>query len=193
MKRLFDCSLALAGLLLSSPLCIIIIMAIWFQDGGPVFYSGTRIGRRGRLFKMYKFRSLIHRSNGKAGNRWTSENDPRVTKVGHILRNTAMDELPQLVNIIKGDISFVGPRPEDPELAAQFSAELPDFNRRHCIRPGLTGLAQIYGNYDSSPLEKLNYDMLYIKKQSFWLDLKLLFFSLWVTFRWRWEKRGRKV
>jgi lipopolysaccharide/colanic/teichoic acid biosynthesis glycosyltransferase len=142
---------------------------------------------------MYKFRSMRKRSKDEAGTPWTSERDPRITRVGWVLRATALDELPQLINILKGDISFVGPRPEDPALAAQFSRDFPDFDLRHHVRPGLTGLAQVYGDYDSSPSEKLEYDMLYIKRQGFWLDLRLLLLSLWVTFRGRWGRRGKKT
>ncbi len=103
-----------------------------------------------------------------------------------------MDELPQLLNVLKGDISLVGPRPEDPGLAAQFVRDLPDFDLRHAIRPGLTGLAQLEGDYDSSPSERLKYDLLYIEKRSLYLDLRLLLLSCWVTFRGRWERRGKK-
>lgn len=124
---------------------------------------------------------------------WASENDPRVTKVGRILRATAMDELPQLINILKGDMSFVGPRAERPELVSNFVKDVPHFNDRLSVRPGLTGLAQIYGRYDTNPKNKFRYDLLYIKNQSFLLDIKLILLSFWITFRGKWEYRGKKI
>ena len=124
---------------------------------------------------------------------WASENDPRVTKVGKILRATAMDELPQLWNIFKGDMSFVGPRSERPELVEQFAKKIKNYNQRFLVTPGLTGMAQVYGSYDTPPQHKLKYDLLYVKKQSFLLDLKLIFLSFWITFRGKWESREKKI
>ena len=123
---------------------------------------------------------------------WAAENDGRVTRVGRVLRATALDELPQLLNIFKGDMSFVGPRPERPELVERFQREVPDYDQRFAVRPGLTGPAQIYGQYGSHPRDKLRYDLLYIKNQSLWLDLKLIALSFWITLRGKWEDRGRK-
>jgi lipopolysaccharide/colanic/teichoic acid biosynthesis glycosyltransferase len=122
-----------------------------------------------------------------------TENDPRVTRVGRILRATAMDELPQLWNIFKGDMSFVGPRAERPELVEKYANRVRDYRNRFFVKPGLTGIAQVYGKYDSLPEHKLKYDLLYIKKQSFCLDLKLIFLSFWITFRGKWESREKKV
>lgn len=193
IKRIFDVSLALIGLILSSPLWLIIMVVVRLEDRGPILYFGERVGKRGQVFKLYKFRSMHIQPQGKTRTPSTLENDPRVTKIGRLLRNTAVDELPQLINIVKGDMSFVGPRPEDPGIAASVSEQIPRFNMRHCIRPGLTGLAQVYCDYDSPISQKLEYDNLYLERTSFWLDLKLIFLSFWITFRGKWEHRERKV
>jgi lipopolysaccharide/colanic/teichoic acid biosynthesis glycosyltransferase len=192
-KRLFDMSLSLVGLVLSLPLWIVIALVIWIDDGRPILYKQRRIGKDGRLFDLLKFRSMVKDAEKHTGAVWATENDARVTRVGRLLRKTAMDELPQLVNIAKGDISFVGPRSERPELVSQFVKELPHFSRRHAVRPGLTGLAQVYGRYDSPPRHKLRYDLLYIKHGGFALDLKLILLSFWITLRGRWESREKKV
>ncbi len=193
LKRLFDFILSGIGLICSSPLWILIALAIKLEDGGPVFYTQERVGKDGKKFEVYKFRSMIPDAEKHTGAVWASEDDPRVTKVGRILRNTAMDELPQLLNIFKGDMSFVGPRAERPELVEEFSKRIPNYSRRFSVKPGLTGLAQIYGRYDTPPGQKLHYEMLYIKKRSFLLDLKLVLLSFWITFRGKWESREKKV
>jgi lipopolysaccharide/colanic/teichoic acid biosynthesis glycosyltransferase len=192
-KRIFDILLAGVGLVCSFPLWIIISLAIKLQDGGPVFYLQDRVGRGGRIFKVYKFRSMIPDAEKYTGAVWASENDPRVTPIGRILRGTAMDELPQLWNIFKGDMSFVGPRSERPALVAKFSKQIANYSSRFRVQPGLTGLAQVYGRYDTPPHQKLHYELLYLKKQCFLLDLKLILLSFWITFRGKWESREKKV
>jgi lipopolysaccharide/colanic/teichoic acid biosynthesis glycosyltransferase len=192
MKRLFDIFLSSIGLLLSSPLWSLFSLAIWLEDRGSIFYTQERVGKNGRVFKALKFRSMISDAEKHTGAVWASENDPRITKVGRILRATAMDELPQLWNIFKGDMSFVGPRAERPELVEQFARKIKNYHDRFLVTPGLTGLAQVYGSYDTPPHQKLRYDLLYIKNQSFLLDLKLIFLSFWITFRGKWESRKRK-
>jgi lipopolysaccharide/colanic/teichoic acid biosynthesis glycosyltransferase len=192
-KRLFDIFLASIGLILSLPLWLIITIAIKLEDGGPIFYSQERVGKDGKIFRILKFRSMIPDAEKDTGAVWASENDPRVTKVGRILRATAMDELPQLLSILKGDMSFVGPRPERPELVEEFTKKFPDFKKRFVVKPGLTGIAQIYGQYDTPPQHKLKYDLLYIKKQSFLLDLKLILLSFYITLKGKWEHRGKKI
>jgi len=172
---------------------ILIALLIWLEDRGPVFYSQDRVGKNGRIFKAMKFRSMIPDAERYTGAIWASENDPRVTKVGRILRATAMDELPQLWNIFKGDMSFVGPRAERPELVEKFVHRIHNYHHRLLVNPGLTGMAQVYGSYDTPPHQKLRYDLLYIKKHSFWLDLKLIFLSFWITFRGKWESRQKKI
>jgi lipopolysaccharide/colanic/teichoic acid biosynthesis glycosyltransferase len=193
LKRAFDITLSLFGIIISSPLWILIGLLIWLEDRWPIFYSQERVGKDGKVFRVLKFRSMIPDAEKYTGPVWAKENDPRVTKVGRILRATAMDELPQLWNILKGDMSFVGPRAERPELVAQFAQRTKNYWKRFSVTPGLTGLAQVYGKYDTPPQHKLKYDLLYIKKQSFWLDLKLILLSFWITFRGKWESRGRKL
>ena len=193
MKRLFDIFLSFIGLVLSSPFWLVVSLAVKLEDSGPIFYSQERVGERGRNFRALKFRSMIPDAEKHSGAVWASENDARITKVGKILRTTAMDELPQLWNIFIGDMSFVGPRPERPELVEEFAQRIHNYNHRLLVKPGLTGTAQVYGQYDTPPRHKFRYDLLYIKKQNFWLDLKLIFLSFWITFRGKWESREKKV
>jgi len=193
MKRLFDIFLSGIGLIGSSPLWLLFSLSIKLEDRGPIFYTQERVDKNGRVFKAIKFRSMIPDAEKHTGAVWASENDPRVTKVGRILRATAMDELTQLWNIFKGDMSFVGPRAERPELVEQFAKKIKDYNQRFLVTPGLTGMAQVYGSYDTPPQQKLRYDLLYVKKQSFLLDLKLIFLSFWITFRGKWESREKKI
>ena len=166
--------------------------AIKLEDRGPIFYTQERMGKNGLVFKALKFRSMIPDAEKKTGAVWATEHDPRVTKVGRVLRATAMDELPQLWNIFKGDMSFVGPRAERPELVEKFSQKIKNYHDRFLVRPGLTGIAQVYGRYDTPPQHKLRYDLLYIRNQTFCLDLKLIFLSFWITFRGKWESRQKK-
>lgn len=193
LKRPFDFTLSLIGIIISFPLWILIGLLIWLEDRGPIFYSQYRVGKDGKIFKAIKFRSMIKDAEKQTGAVWAKEDDPRITKIGRILRATAMDELPQLLSILKGDMSFVGPRPERPELVTQFNGGIPNYNFRHVVKPGLTGIAQIYGKYDTPPQHKLKYDLLYIKKQNFWLDLKLIFLSFLITFQGKWQSRKKKV
>jgi lipopolysaccharide/colanic/teichoic acid biosynthesis glycosyltransferase len=199
-KRLFDIFLSSLGIILSSPLWIIFSLAIILEDGFPVFYRQERVGKNGRIFKVLKFRSMIKDAEKEGVPIQATENDPRVTKVGRVLRATAMDELPQLWNILKGDMSFVGPRalrPEEKEVYGNPETkrieDIPGYRKRQTVLPGLTGLAQVYLPSDAPRRKKFHYDLLYIKKQSFWLDLKLIILSFWITFRGKWESRGRKL
>jgi lipopolysaccharide/colanic/teichoic acid biosynthesis glycosyltransferase len=200
IKRLFDASLAGAGLLVSSPLWLVIPLAIKLEDGGPVFFPQARVGLNGRVFKALKFRSMRPDAEALTGPVQATENDPRVTRVGRVLRATAMDELPQLVNILVGDMSFVGPRPLRPgELEVRGDgqvtplSEIPGYQERHSIRPGLTGLTQVYAPRDISRTSKFRLDRLYLKRAGFCLDMKLIVLSFWITGRGSWEVRGRKV
>ena len=193
IKRLFDIFLSGTGLLVSSPLWGIIAGASKLEDGGPVFYRQQRVGKGGREFSSLKFRSMVADSDAKWGVVPAVEHDPRVTRVGRILRTTAMDELPQLWNIFRGDMSFVGPRPEWLELVRRFRNEITGFDRRHTVRPGLTGLAQICGHSELARRHKLRYDLVYIQKQSFWLDLRLIGVSFLITFLGKWEERGARL
>jgi len=200
LKRLFDICLSLLGLIGSSPFWIIFGLLISIEDRLPIFYLQERVGRGGMTFKAIKFRSMIKDAEKGTGPVQAVENDPRVTKVGRLLRATAMDELPQLVNILKGDMSFVGPRalrPREKEVYGnpdEINIEnVPGYKERLAVRPGLTGMAQVYLPTDALRSEKFQYDLLYIKKQSFLLDLKLIFLSFWITFRGKWESREKKV
>jgi len=200
LKRLFDIGLSGIGLLGSFPLWVIFSLEVKMQDGGPVFYAQERVGKGGRIFKALKFRSMIRDAEKETGPVQAVENDPRVTKIGRILRKTAMDELPQLWNIFRGDMSFVGPRalrPKEKEVHGtdeQLNIEdVPGYHERLKIRPGLTGISQVYLPSDAPRWKKFEYDIRYIKEQSFFLDLKLIFLSFWITFRGKWESREKKV
>jgi lipopolysaccharide/colanic/teichoic acid biosynthesis glycosyltransferase len=199
LKRPFDVVLSLAGIILSFPLWIIFGLLIWLQDRHSVFYKQERVGRDGRIFWALKFRSMVVNAEKEGIPLQATEHDPRVTPVGRILRATAMDELPQLVNILRGDMSFVGPRalrPEEKEVQGGVSvpmADIPGYQSRLAVRPGLTGLAQVYLPADAPRRHKFKLDRLYIRRKSFWLDLKLIFLSFWITFRGKWESRADKV
>ncbi len=193
VKRLFDIFLSLTGLALSLPLWGLIALTVKLEDGGPVLYRQRRVGKDARELDVLKFRSMCVGAEKETGAVWAGENDVRITKVGRLLRATAMDELPQLWNILRGDMSFVGPRPERPELVAKFRIEIPNYDARHAVWPGLTGMAQIYGRYDTSPRHKFYYEVLYIKKQSLWLDIRLILVSFGITFMGRWEDRVQKL
>jgi lipopolysaccharide/colanic/teichoic acid biosynthesis glycosyltransferase len=200
MKRTFDILLSSIGLLLSAPLWAIIMLRIKFEDGGPLFYFQERVGKDGRIFEVIKFRSMFVDAEKKTGPIQATEHDPRVTRIGRILRKTAMDELPQLVNIWKGDMSFVGPRalrPEEKEVRGDSSSvdisSIPGYEGRLAVTPGLTGLAQIYLPADALRRNKFRYDLTYIKNRSFCFDLKLVFLSFWITFRGKWESGEKKI
>jgi len=201
LKRPIDIILSSAGIIASSPLWTIIAIAIWLEDKGPVFYSQERVGIDGKKFKALKFRTMIPDSDEKFGPMQAVENDPRVTKVGKILRNSAMDELPQLLSILKGDMSFVGPRallPRELETGNNNNSteedinNIPGYKERHVVRPGLTGIAQVYAPRDITRKNKFRYDMVYIKNRSLMLDIKLIILSFWITFKRKWESRNKK-
>jgi lipopolysaccharide/colanic/teichoic acid biosynthesis glycosyltransferase len=199
-KRALDIALAGCGLVLSSPLWMAIAAAVKLEDGGPIFFSQDRAGEGGRVFKAWKFRSMIPDAERHVGAVQATEHDPRVTKLGRILRATAMDELPQLWNIFIGDMSFVGPRalrPGEIEVLGDGQLEaledVPGYEYRSRVRPGLTGIAQIYAPRDIPRRQKFRYDRLYVERQSFWLDLRLIATSFWITFRGRWEARTSKL
>jgi lipopolysaccharide/colanic/teichoic acid biosynthesis glycosyltransferase len=200
VKRAFDLLLSGVGLLLSAPLWALIALAVKLEDGGPVFFRQDRVGKGGRSFTGWKFRSMVPDAEQRFGPRQAVQDDPRVTRIGRLLRATAMDELPQLWNIWRGDMSFVGPRALRPgEIHARGDGRLvplesvPGYRDRHAVSPGLTGLAQIYADRDAAPREKFRFDRLYIDRRGFWLDLRLILLSFWITFRGRWERRGRKL
>jgi lipopolysaccharide/colanic/teichoic acid biosynthesis glycosyltransferase len=198
-KRMLDILLSGLGLVLSSPLWVLAAIAIKLEDGGPVFYSQDRVGHGGRHFRVLKFRSMIQNAEANVGALQASAGDPRVTRVGRLMRATAFDELPQLVSIFRGDMSFVGPRalrPGEIEVRGEGQMEaledVPGFASRCRVRPGLTGVAQIYAPRDIPRRQKFRYDRVYIEQQSFLLDVRLIALSFWITFRGTWEARGRK-
>jgi len=200
MKRLFDCVLAGTGLIVSAPLWAAIAAAIKLEDGGPIFFRQERVGRGGRVFDALKFRSMVPNAEALTGAVQATENDPRVTRVGRLMRATAMDELPQLWNIFAGDMSFVGPRPLRPGEVevrgdGQFVRldEIPGYEARHSVRPGLTGIAQVYAPRDIDRARKFRLDRLYLKRAGFWFDLRLIMVSFWITARGDWEKRDRRI
>jgi lipopolysaccharide/colanic/teichoic acid biosynthesis glycosyltransferase len=198
LKRAFDAALAGAGLVCSAPLWLLFAAAITLEDGGPIFFSQERVGLRGRPFMALKFRSMRPGAEAGVGPIQAVERDPRVTRVGRLMRATAMDELPQLWNIFRGDMSFVGPRALRPgEIEANQDdlvrlEDVPGFATRVSVRPGLTGIAQIYARRDVPRRHKFRYDRLYVRRHSWWLDVRLILLSFWISVLGTWEHRGRK-
>ena len=182
IKRIFDVVVSGLMLIVLSPLMLIIALLVHFYDGGPVFYKQERLTKDGAVFLVYKFRSMRVDSE-KNGARLAMKGDSRVTPVGKVLRNIHFDELPQLINIIKGDMSLVGPRPERPEIAAEYTKEIPEFPYRLKVKAGLTGYAQVYGKYNTTPYDKLKLDLTYIENYSFLLDLQLIATTVKILFQ----------
>ena len=199
LKRAFDVLLSGTGLVISVPMWVVIATAIKLEDGGPVLFPQDRVGLGGSTFRALKFRSMVPSASIRPP-RQADEDDPRITRVGRVLRATAMDELPQLVNIFRGDMSFVGPRPLMPgEIELRGAAELvrletiPGYEARHSVRPGLTGLTQVYAPRDTPRTRKFRLDAIYVRNASFCLDVFLVAVSVWITVRGRWEVRTRKL
>lgn len=181
LKRAFDVILSLVLIVLSSPIMLVIALLVKCYDGGPVFFKQERLTRGGQVFKVIKFRSMRVQKPGEEYV-MTRKNDSRITPVGKILRNIHFDELPQLFNILKGEMSFVGPRPECPNLAEEYCQIVPEFDYRLKVKAGLTGYAQVYGKYNTTPYDKLKLDLTYILNYSFGLDLKLILLTVKVLF-----------
>ena len=194
-KIFFDYLILVIAHIILSPLFLVlwttIPLAIWLHDRGPVFYAQTRLGRDGKPFKLYKFRSMIPDAERTTGAVLADQNDERITSLGKILRKRALDELPQIINIWKGDISLVGPRPERPELLEEIVLSVPMYKDRLKVKPGLTGVAQIYGRYATHPRHKLMFDNIYMKSMSPWLDIKLLVLSVVLTLKAKWQDSNR--
>lgn len=200
LKRPLDTFLSGLMLVASSFVWLLIALAIKLEDGGPVFYRQERWGRKGQHFRVLKFRTMIPDADKKYGIKQAEKNDTRITRVGRFLRATGLDELPQLLSIWRGDMSFVGPRAlavgeiiTDKHGSRVPYETVPGFFERLAVRPGLTSLATIFIPKDSTPRRKFRYDLLYINNQSFQLDLYLIALSFWISFRGKWETRDRKV
>ncbi|HET6616546.1 MAG TPA: sugar transferase [Gemmatimonadota bacterium] len=199
-KRVLDVVFGCLLLLATAPAWPLIALAVKLEDGGPVFYRQRRWGQGGRLFEVFKFRTMISDSDEKHGVVEARDEDERVTRVGAILRSFGIDELPQVLNIVKGEMSFVGPRPlavgevvHDDDGNPTVWDRLPEFRRRMSVRPGLTSLATLYLPKDVERRRKFRYDLLYIRRRSFWLDVRLIALSLWVSVSGRWETRQNKI
>ena len=181
-KRALDIVVSLLGLIVTSPIFFVTAIAIKKQDGGPVFYRQTRLTQNGREFQLTKFRSMVVNAESVTGAVLAGKTDNRITKVGRFIRATRIDELPQLLNILKGDMSLVGPRPERPEFYEKYCAEYPEFAYRLKVRAGLTGYAQLYGKYNTGFADKARLDVAYIQKASLLWDLQLIFYTLKIIF-----------
>ncbi len=180
-KRIVDIVLSLIGIVVSSPIMLVCALLIKLEDGGPVFFKQNRITRDGKIFNILKFRSMIVDAD-KMGAIKATDGDKRITKIGRIIRACRVDELPQLINVLKGDMSIVGPRPERIENVYEYACEYPEFELRHRVKAGLTGFAQLYGKYNTSPKDKLNMDLIYIETYSMLQDIKLMILTIKILF-----------
>jgi len=183
VKRIFDIVFSLIAFLISSPFIFITAMLVKLSGAGPVFFVQERVTKNGKTFTLVKFRTMVHHAEKSTGPVLSSKNDPRITPVGRFLRKSRFDELPQLWNILCGHMSLVGPRPERPVFVEQFEKELPGYNLRHSVQAGLTGMAQVYGNYSTSAADKLVFDLVYIRDWSLWLDLQIVLKTVTAVFR----------
>lgn len=181
LKRIIDLLVSSVLLLLLLPVWLLVPIAIMLEGPGPVFYRQERVGEGGRHIGIWKFRTMVVDAEAETGPVFAGAHDPRITRVGRWLRASRLDELPQLLNAFTGDMSLVGPRPERPYFVEQFAAEIPLYELRHQVKPGITGLAQVMGRYTTGPADKLRYDLLYITDYSPWLDLRILFLTVQVV------------
>jgi exopolysaccharide biosynthesis polyprenyl glycosylphosphotransferase len=180
-KRTLDVLTAAAGLIIATPVLLVVALLVKVTSRGPVLYHQQRVGQHGRTFTVHKFRSMRADAEAKTGAVWAASNDSRVTPIGRLLRKSRLDELPQLWNVLRGEMSFVGPRPERPEFVRQLTEQIPYYGQRHVVRPGLTGWAQVrysYGASTEDALQKLQYDLYYIKNLSISLDLFIIFSTI---------------
>ena len=181
IKRIIGLLISIPSLLLIIPICLIACIFIVIESSGNPIYIQERIGLNGRSFSIYKLRSMYQDAE-KNGHKWASKNDTRITKVGRFIRKTRIDELPQIINVIKGEMSIIGPRPERPEFINEFLKDIPNFNERLAVRPGITGWAQVNGGYELTPKDKLVYDIFYINHESIKLDFLILLKTIKVMF-----------
>ena len=183
IKRIMDVAGALVGIVVTSPIMLLAALLVKFTSPGPVIYRQERVGLHNKAFYMYKFRSMERQAPSEERKAWTVRNDPRVTPIGKILRRTSVDELPQLFNILKGDMSLVGPRPERPLFVEKFKEEIPRYMLKHQVRPGLTGWAQVNGlRGDTSIRKRIEYDIYYIENWTVWFDLKIILMTFFTGF-----------
>ena len=181
-KRLFDIALSLILIVVLSPFMLITALCVKLYDGGSIFYKQVRCTNGNKEFKIIKFRSMIEEAEGDGKARLASKNDDRITPVGKVIRRIRFDELPQLFNVLKGEMSFVGPRPERPEIIEKYVKIMPEFSYRTKVKAGITGYAQVYGKYNTRPYDKLKLDLFYVENYSIWLDLKLIILTVKTLF-----------
>ncbi len=182
LKRMLDICLSLVALVIASPVMLVMAVLIKKQDGGNIFYKQERVTEDEEKFDVLKFRTMVMNAEKLSGPVLAGEDDPRITKLGRFMRSTRIDELPQIINILKGEMSLVGPRPERPFFVEQFKNEIPDYKYRTTVKAGLTGLAQVWGKYSTTPEDKVRYDIMYIKNYSILLDLKLILQTIKIMF-----------
>ena len=182
IKRTIDIVCSLLLLIIASPIMLVTAVAIKLYDGGPVLYKQVRCTKNQREFYIMKFRSMRTDAEKDGVARLAQKNDSRITPIGKFIRKCRIDELPQLINILKGDMSFIGPRPERPEIIAQYVEVMPEFTYRMKVKAGLAGFAQVYGKYNTSPYDKLKLDLTYIENYSLWMDIKLMLLTLKILF-----------
>jgi exopolysaccharide biosynthesis polyprenyl glycosylphosphotransferase len=176
-KRLMDISLSIIGMLIASPILFFAIILIKLDSPGPIIYRQKRVGKNGKIFRIFKLRSMRQNAEKGTGAVWAKKNDPRVTAVGRMLRKSRIDEIPQLINVLQGDMSIVGPRPERPEMVRDLKNMICDYEKRLIVKPGITGLAQVVHKYDETiddVKKKVKYDLLYIRKKCLWTDLSIM-------------------
>ncbi|MCR4960343.1 MAG: undecaprenyl-phosphate glucose phosphotransferase [Lachnospiraceae bacterium] len=183
MKRAIDIVGSVIGIIITSPIMFVCAILVRCSSEGPIIFKQERVGLHNKSFNMYKFRSMRIQSEADEKKGWTTKDDPRITKVGAVLRKTSLDELPQLFNILKGDMSLVGPRPERPQFVEQFKEEIPRYMIKHQVRPGLTGWAQVNGyRGDTSIYKRIEYDLFYIENWTLWMDFRIIFRTFFVGF-----------
>lgn len=181
-KRLFDVFFALLLLIPSSVIILVFMVLVKLETPGKCFYTQKRVGIMGKEIQVTKLRSMYSNAESKSGAVWAQKNDPRITQIGSFMRKTRIDELPQLWSVVRGDMSLIGPRPERPEFTQKFSEDIDGFEKRLVVKPGLSGYAQVHGGYEDTPQEKLNKDLYYIHRLSFWTDLKIVLETVRVVF-----------
>jgi lipopolysaccharide/colanic/teichoic acid biosynthesis glycosyltransferase len=186
-KRFFDIALVIVGLAFSTPVWVVCILILWLEDPGPLFFVKNSVGLGGKNFHQFKFRTMVRGAEINTGPVLAREDDSRTLRFGRFLRKSALDELPQLINILRGEMSFVGPRPQRTILVGEYLKEMPEFAARHRVLPGLSGLAQVAGDYYLTPRQKLRFDRLYSQNASLGFDLKLILLAFLIVFWLRWN------